>query len=224
MQHPISMGRALLLSCFALLTAAWLAGCAQPATESEMETGTSDLTGDETSVAAIKKAVADLDEEHVVLPDNLQTPNIDASTGATSEDSSLFGIDWYQKWAGGKSADHVWQNGSDLGKRCAWASVARYELLMKDRPDALAALRASHATWDGAFTNWNDDYGGKTATGKPAYGDAKAAEIKTTASGAAKWVSATARDGSCYLPTKKMVERFVASCKGRASMSSCTSI
>jgi hypothetical protein len=216
------MGRSLLFFV-SLAAMAWMAGCAQPTGESETDTGASDLTGDETSVAAIKKAVADLDVEHVEIPDTIKAPNIDASTGATSEDSSVFGIDWYQKWAGGKSADHVWQNGSDFGKRCAWASIARYELLMKADPDAFASLRTSHPKWDGSFTNWNDDYGGKSADGKAAYGDAKAAAIKTTASGAAKWVSATAKDGSCYLPTKAMVQSFVASCKSNDTMTSCES-
>lgn len=215
------MGRFLLFSLSLVVATAAMVGCAQPAGEQETDTGISDLTGDEGSVAAIKKAVSNLDEEHVQIPDGIKAPNIDATTGATSDDSSVFGIDWYQKWAGGKSADHVWQNGSDFGKRCAWASIARYELLMKDDPDAFASLRAAQSKWDGSFTNWNDDYGGKTAEGKPAYGDAKGASIKTTASGAAKWVSATARDGSCYLPTKKMVASFVASCK--TSMQSCES-
>lgn len=222
MQYLPSMGRALLSSCF-LLATVWMAGCGQPTAQEESETGTSDLTGDETSVAAIKRAVADLDEEHVAIPDGIEAPNLDASTGAISDDSSLFGIDWYQKWAGGKSADHVWQNGSDFGKRCAWASVARYELIVKADPDAFADLRAAHPTWDGDFTNWNDDYGGETADGKAAYGDAKAASIKTTASGAAKWVSATAKDGSCYLPTRAMVESFALSCAKSASMSGCAS-
>lgn len=214
------MGRGLLFSLFLVATAA-MVGCSQPEGETGTDTGTSDLTGDDASVAAIKKAVSDLDAEHVEIPDSIKAPNIDASTGATSEDSSVFGIDWYQKWAGGKSADHDWQNGSDFGKRCAWASIARYELLMKAEPDALAALRTSHPKWDGSFTNWNDDYGGKTADNKPAYGDAKSAGIKTTPSGAAKWVSATAKDGSCYLPTKKMLLGFAASCKDNATMSAC---
>lgn len=208
---------------FFLLTAtAALAGCAaQP--EEQAETGTSDLTGDEVSVAAIKKAVAAIDEEHVTLPASLKAPNIDAATGAESDDSSLFGIDWYQKWAGGKSADHDWQNGSDLGKRCAWAAVARYELILEGDRDAFASLRASHPTWDGSLTNQNDDYGGKTKDGKAAYGDAKSASIKTTPSGAAKWISATAKDGSCYLPTRAMVRSFVSSCKGNHTMASCAS-
>lgn len=216
------MGRGLLFFTLSLATAS-MAGCAQTEGDTGTDTGTSDLTGDDASVAAIKKAVSNLDEEHVTIPDSIKAPNLDASTGATSEDSSVFGIDWYQKWAGGKSADHDWQNGSDFGKRCAWASIARYELLMKADPNALAALRTSHPKWDGSFTNWNDDYGGKTADGKAAYGDAKSAEIKTTASGAAKWVSATAKDGSCYLPTKKMLQSFATACKDNATMASCTS-
>lgn len=215
------MGRGLFFCLSMLAATALVAGCAQPASEAETDTGTSDLTGDEVSVAAIKKAVGDLDEEHVTLPADLKAPSIDATTGAESEDSSVFGIDWYQKWAGGKSADHVWQNGSDFGKRCAWASIARYELLMKADPNVFASLRTAQSTWDGSFSNWNDDYGGKTSDGKAAYGDAKAASVKTTASGAAKWVSATAKDGSCYLPTRAMVQSFATSCK--ASMSSCES-
>jgi hypothetical protein len=214
------MARVLFSFCL-LAASAWMAGCAQPTESEDPGTGTSDLTGDEVSVAAIKKAVANLDEEHVSLPADLKAPNIDASTGAESDDSSLFGIDWYQKWGGGKSAAHVWQNGSDFGKRCAWASVARYELLLKSDPTALAALRTAQPKWDGNFTNWNDDYAGKSADGKAAIGDAKEALIKTTGSGNAKWVSATAKDGSCYLPTMKMLQSFIAECKD--SMASCES-
>ena len=218
------MGRGLLFFLTLLTATAALAGCAaQPDDGTTTDTGTSDLTGDEVSVAAIKKAVADIDEEHVTLPASLKAPNIDAATGAESDDSSLFGIDWYQKWAGGKSADHLWRSGSDFGKRCAWAAVARYEMILQGDRHAFASIRASHPKWDGSFTNWNDDYAGKSDDGKAAYGDAKSASIKTTASGAAKWVSATAKDGSCFLPTRAMVQSFVVSCKGDDLMSSCES-
>ncbi|MBX3233219.1 MAG: hypothetical protein KIT84_20720 [Labilithrix sp.] len=215
------MGRALLI-CVLLGAASFLGGCA-PALDEDTETGISDLTGDENQVAAIKKAVGDVDQEHVVLGASIVAPTIDASTGSESEGASLFGIDWHQKWAGGKSSDHEWANGSDLGRRCAWASIARFEAIMADPPEELADLRAKHDDWDGAFTNWNDDYGGTTKDGKPAYGDAKAARIMATPSGAVKWVSATAKDGSCYLPTKAMLSAFATSCAKKSSVAGCSS-
>lgn len=209
-----------LLLIVALGAVGLLAGCAATP-EENMGTEASDLTGDENQVAAIKRLVKDVDEEHVVLPAGITAPTIDASTGAESENASLFGIDWHQKWAGGKSADHDWASGSAFGRRCAWASIARFEVLMEDAPAELAKLRVDYKDWDGSFTNSNDDYGGTTKDGKPAYGDAKGAKITTTPSGNVKWVSATARDGSCYLPTRAMLVAYAKSCSDKKSIASC---
>ncbi len=217
MQHdPRPMRRVLLLASL-LSGATFVAGCAAQPTEDVATGDEQNLTADETGIAALKKAVADVDEEHVVLPEGLAAPGLNAGTGAKTDTTSLFGIDWYQKWAGGKSADHVWTNGSDFGRRCAWASVARFEAIMADPPPELTTFLASYTKWDGSFTNWNDDYGGKTADGLPAYGDAKSARLWAWRSTSSKWISATAQDGSCYLPTRTMVVAFVSACKAQAA-------
>ncbi len=213
------MGRLLALFTFVATGAALFAlpGCSA-GTEEDVEQGESNLTGDEGQLAALRRAVQDVDEEHVVLSDSVKAPRISAASGATPTDgASLYGIDWYQKWAGGLSADHDWDNGSELGKRCMWASVMRFEAIMKDPPAELSEYLSEYTKWDGSFYNWNDDYSGESKEGKPAFGDAKGARIWAWRTDLSKWISATAKDGSCYLPTRKMLVDFVTTCKAHAA-------
>lgn len=191
-------------------------GCAAAA--DEVGSGTSDLTSAGEDLGALRDAVADVEVEHVVLPGTIATPTADVSSGTRSDSgASLTSLDWYQKWAGGKTAAHAWSDGSDAGKRCAWASVLRFEAIIKDAPPELEGLLALQSKWTGTFQNWNNDYGGKTADGKPAYGNASGAYIFAPRSDVAKWVSATARDGSCFLPTKAMLVEYLSSCKAQVT-------
>ena len=197
------------------LLASVAAGCAAASTD-DVSSGSSDLTSTGDNLSALREAVKNVDEQHVVL-DAIPTPAADVTAGSKDATTSISSLDWYQKWAGGKTADHTWSDGSSFGKRCAWASVLRFEAIARDAPAELTALIAAQTKWDGTFQNWNNDYGGKTVDGKAAYGDASGAYIFAPRADVTKWVSATARDGSCYLPTKSMLVEYLTTCKAQVA-------
>jgi hypothetical protein len=170
----------------------------------EVAEGEANLSAESPSLEAIRAAVANVDEARVSLAD-IATPTESAKDGTRGEHGSLFDIDWHQKWPGGKSADHTWETGTPAAQRCAWASLLRFEAILGDPPPELLALRAKYTNWNGAFHNWNDDYSGSSAKGQAAYGDAKTASIVLNLPDRVSWVSATARDGTCHLPTRKML-------------------
>ncbi|MCW5832764.1 MAG: hypothetical protein KIS78_10170, partial [Labilithrix sp.] len=195
-----------LLFVTALASASVAVGCNAAAEPEEIAEGEQNLTEeDEEKLAKIRDAVKDVDQEHVVFDEDVTAPASSAGSGARSESASLYGVDWFQKWAGGLSADHGWQNGTVYGKRCMWASVARFEAIMKDAPPELDAFLAEYREWRGSFYNWNDDYSGTSEDGQPAFGEARGARLWAWRTGLSKWISATAKDGSCYLPTKTML-------------------
>jgi hypothetical protein len=164
--------------------------------------------------AIYKAAQANLDAPKVILAASLKAPKASPSSGArTDKGISLYGVDWFQKWPGGVSADHGWDNGSTFGKRCMWASLARFEAIMKDPPAELLALNESYDGWSGGFYNWVDDFSGKD--GATASSDASAPRLWAWQNGLSKWISQTAKDGSCLLPTRKMVAEYATSCKGK---------
>jgi hypothetical protein len=199
-----------LIGCF--FSVSLVVACGMNTTDEDAQ-GVSDLSADSNGMAKIRAAVKDVEQEHVVFTDDVTAPNESAGGGARTEHVSLYGVDWFQKWAGGRSADHDWSIGSTYGKRCMWASVARFEAIMKDPPPELTAFLADYSKWSGSFYNWNDDYGGTSADGEPAWGDARGARLWAWRTGLTKWISATAKDGSCYLPTRKMVVDYVSACK-----------
>jgi hypothetical protein len=211
----IMIGRLLTFALFASVAV----GCAAAAGD-EVGSGADDLTESGDNLSSLRLAVKDVEQEHVVLPAAIEAPTADVTAGSKGDGTAISGLDWYQKWAGGKTADHTWSDGSDLGKRCAWASVLRFEAIARQAPPELAALLAAQKKgWDGSFQNWNNDYGGKTAAGEPAYGNASGAYVFAPRSDVAKWVSSTAKDGSCYLPTKSMLLDFLTTCKAQVDKS-----
>lgn len=208
----------LVLTATALLSVSVMVGCSS-ASEEDVGSGEDNLTGTESHLAALRAAVKNVDQEHVVLSSSIKAPTDDAGAGATAEHATIYGVDWFQKWGGGRSADHDWANGSENGKRCMWASVLRFEAIMKNAPPELAEYLATYTKWDGSFYNRNDDYSGASEDGTPAFGDAKGARIWAWRTNLSKWISATAKDGSCYLPTRKMLVDYLAACKTHAAES-----
>jgi hypothetical protein len=189
-----------------------LAGCAAQTEQvddaEQSEDALTEQERDDRRIAKIREKVANVDEEHVTLDRRYNAPARSASSGARMEGVSLYGVDWFQKWPGGVSADHGWENGTEIGKRCMWAAVLRFEAIMKDPPPELKAFLAEYTRWSGSFYNWVDDYS------KPeSYGDASGARLWAWRTGLSKWISAAAKDGSCYLPTKQMVIDYAKACK-----------
>lgn len=207
------------LFAFALLGTSILAGCSADATseggEDDVDADESALTDaqkDERRVTVIRNKVQNVDEEHVVFNKRNKAPVKSAGSGARGEVASLYGVDWFQKWPGGVNADHGWDNGTEYGKRCMWAAVLRFEAIMKDPPAELKAFLAEYTKWSGSFYNWVDDYS------KPeSYGDASGARLWAWRTGLSKWISAAAKDGSCYLPTRQMVIDYAKACKDHAA-------
>lgn len=193
-----------------------LIGC-QATAEDDAAIDESNLTEHDAALAGIREAVHDVDQEHVTFAPSVRAPRESAASGAKAGKTSLYGVDWYQKWAGGRASDHDWAIGSEFGKRCMWASVARFEAIMAAPPSELTTFLGEYGKWDGSFYNWNDDFGGSSAEGKAAFGDAKGARLWAWRSSLVKWVSATAKDGSCYLPTRTMLMDFVTTCKAHAA-------
>ena len=84
---------------------------------------------------------------------------------------------------------------------------------MHTPPAELDSILAE-TTWEGRFFNWNDDY-----SEPDSQGDADGAELWAWQDHLIKWISQTARDGSCYLPTRAMLESAAVNCleTGRSS-------
>lgn len=200
----------------ALLGASLIAGCSSDvADEDELgedESALSEAQRDERRKTVIRIKVANVDQERVTFNVRSKSPVASPSSGARNETASLYGVDWFQQWPGGVSADHGWENGTELGKRCMWAAVFRFEAIMKDPPAELKAFLGEYSRWSGGFYNWVDDYS-KPESG----GDASGARLWSWRTGLSKWISAAAKDGSCLLPTKRMVIDYAKACKEHAA-------
>ncbi|MBS2014775.1 MAG: hypothetical protein JST00_17940 [Deltaproteobacteria bacterium] len=172
------------------------------------ESALSEEQRDVKRIEAIRKKVADVNQEKVTFSSRTKSPVRSAGSGSRTDTASLYGVDWFQKWPGGVSADHGWENGTEFGKRCMWAANLRFEAIMKEPPEELKAFRGEYTRWSGNFYNWVDDYS------KPeSYGDASGARLWAWRTGLSKWISQAAKDGSCFLPTKQMVADYVKACK-----------
>lgn len=204
----------------ALLGTFAITGCATEAGDpadgedgvGEDESALNEAQRDERRKTVIRNKVADVDVSKVSFHKSSKSPSSSPSSGARNETASLYGVDWFQKWPGGVNADHGWENGTEYGKRCMWAAVFRFEAIMKDAPAELKTFRAEYTQWGGGFYNWVDDFS------KPeAYGDASSARLWAWRTGLSKWISAAAKDGSCFLPTKQMVIDYAKACKEHAA-------
>jgi hypothetical protein len=118
---------------------------------------------------------------------------------------SLGGTEFWQKWTGGHNPTYSFEEGTDAGRLCMQAAAIRFEAIMVDAPAKLLELETA-TNWDGSFFNWNDDYSQATS------GDASGSRLWAWQTYLIKWISQTGRDGSCYLPTREMVERAATAC------------
>jgi hypothetical protein len=119
---------------------------------------------------------------------------------------NLGGTEFWQKWSGGHNPTYSFSEGTDKGRLCMQASAIRFEEIMKAAPEDLVKLNAD-TNWSGSFFNWNDDY-----SGPGAFGDASGARLWAWRTTLIKWISQTAKDGSCHLPTLDMVKRAATAC------------
>ena len=152
-------------------------------------------------------AARDVTVAHVVFADDAGYP--DSYDYPSTDGFRLSGTEFWQKWSGGHNPTYSFYEGTDAGRRCMQASAIRFEAVMADPPPALVELR-EQSNWSGSFFNWNDDYV------QADWGDASGARLWAWRTSLIKWISQTARDGSCHLPTLELVERAAADCLATA--------
>ncbi len=127
---------------------------------------------------------------------------------------NLGGTEFWQKWSGGHNPTYSFGEGTDAGRLCMQASAIRFETIMADAPAELVQLNAD-TNWSGSFFNWNDDF-----SGPGAYGDASGPRLWAWRTGLVKWISQTAKDGTCHLPTRDLVIKAANACleRGQGAM------
>ncbi|MGE3457195.1 MAG: hypothetical protein AB7O24_18930 [Kofleriaceae bacterium] len=149
----------------------------------------------------------DVTKPVVVFPPGTIAPtSYDYPTGA--QGLSLGGTEFWQKWSGGLNPTYSFEEGTDAGRLCMQASAIRFTEIMKDPPAEIVQLMET-TNWDGRFFNWNDDFS------KASY-DASAAKLWAWRTYLIKWISQTKKDGSCLLPTRKLVIDAAAECAATA--------
>lgn len=138
--------------------------------------------------------------EDLAAPESYDYPDVDRF--------ALNGTEFWQRWSGGHSPTFSFSEGTEQGRRCMQASAIRFETIVGDPPEGLIELLEG-SEWGGSFFNWNDDYTRGTS-------DGTGARLWAWRTGLVKWISQTNRDGSCYLPTRAMVDRLIESCLATA--------
>ncbi|MGE0869860.1 MAG: hypothetical protein AB7P03_14945 [Kofleriaceae bacterium] len=145
----------------------------------------------------------DVTKPVVVFPPGTIAPtSYEYPTG--TQGLSLGGTEFWQKWTGGLNPTYSFEEGTDAGRLCMQASAIRFTEIMKDPPPEIVQLMET-TNWDGRFFNWNDDFSNASY-------DASAAKLWAWRTYLIKWISQTKQDGSCLLPTRKLVIDAAAEC------------
>lgn len=152
-------------------------------------------------------AAKDVNLPVIQLDADLAVPDYERPSGV--DGFSLGGTEFWQRWEGGHNPTFSYSAGTDLGRKCMYASARRFEAIMREAPEAMHNLRES-TNWGGSFFNWNDDFSDPSAYRRP-----RGAVLWAWRTTLIKWISQTGPDGSCFLPTLEQVERAAASCQSR---------
>jgi len=136
-------------------------------------------------------------------------PAIDYTPARVDTGFGLGGTEFWQKWAGGHNPTYSYGAGTEAGRKCMLASAIRFETIMSDPPESIVELR-ENSNWSGRFFNWNDDFSESSS-------DARYAVLWAWRTGLIKWISQTAQDGTCFLPTRDVVDRAARNCLSAAS-------
>ncbi len=164
--------------------------------------------GDEVIVGDVEDPFAQAYD--VTLPVIYIDPAVPAPDYQSAQDITdgfgLGGTEFWQRWEGGHSPTFSYSAGTELGRKCMYASARRFEAIMQDAPESMRELR-ENTNWSGRFFNWNDDFSDESAYRRP-----RGAVLWAWRTGLIKWISQTGPDGSCFLPTLEQVERAAANC------------
>lgn len=147
----------------------------------------------------------------VTLPVIVIDPEVPAPDyeRANVSDFNLGGTEFWQRWPGGASPSFSYSAGTEMGRKCMYASARRFEAIMAQAPESMLKLKET-TNWGGSFFNWNDDYSDPSASQRP-----RGAVLWAWRTSLVKWISQTAADGSCFLPTLEQVERAARNCQSK---------
>lgn len=161
------------------------------------------------ATAETLKEIGALVDVTVVRP-NLLEPLPERYTAPNVGTVSMGGLEFRQKWSGGHNPTFSFNEGSELGRRCAQASAERFTAIMEDLPEEYEKLHAD-STWGGSFFNWNDDFSGENS-----FGDAVGPRLWGWRPHLIKWISQTSNDGACLLPTRELALEQANTCLATA--------
>lgn len=151
----------------------------------------------------------DVTKAVITFPDQTIAPTSYDYPQATG--FNLGGTEFWQKWSGGHNPTYSFSAGTDAGRLCMQASAIRFESIMANAPAELTQLDEA-TNWSGSFFNWNDDYSGPSS-----FGNASGPRLWAWRTGLIKWISQTAKDGSCHLPTRDLVIKAARTCLERGN-------
>ena len=189
------------------------AGCAAT-TEEDVEQGDDAFTQSEVdndpTLKALQAKAANVNQYEINV-DAIGVPVPNASVGADANGFSTRGLDWFKNPAVSYPNNKSWDQGSDTGKKCQWASLFRFQAIFADPPaEAIEMKNLQGGMWSGSFWSWTDDYASTDSVGQPTSSYA-------WSSGLWKWIGASGKDGLCRLPTKTMVARMMVACMQTAN-------
>jgi len=200
---------AALLASTALLVAA---GCSK-GEEDDTDTGedafSQTAVDNDPTLKALQARAANVNQYEINV-DDIAVPDPSASVGADANGFSTRGLDWFKNPAVSYPNNKSWDQGTDTGKKCQWASIFRFQAIFADPPaEALAMKDLQGGMWSGSFWSWVDDYASTDSVGQPT-------QSYAWSSGLWKWIAASGKDGLCRIPTKTMIKRMMIACKTKA--------
>jgi hypothetical protein len=163
---------------------------------------------------ALQERAADV-EQYEINVDDIAVPVANASTGASVNGFSTRGLDWFKNPAVSYPSNKSWDQGTDTGKKCQWASIFRFNAIFSDAPEEATAMRelvlpdGRRGMWSGSFWSWTDDYASTDSVGEPTASYA-------WSSGLWKWIGASGKGGICRIPTRTMVVGMMKACRAQA--------
>lgn len=161
------------------------------------------------TLKALRARASDVNKYEINVAD-VAVPGPSAAGGHSVNGFSTRGLDWFKNPAVSYPDNKRWEQGTDTGKKCQWASIFRFEAIFSDPPsEAVAMLNMPNGMWHGSFWSWTDDYASTNSVGVPTRSYA-------WSTGLWKWIGASGKDGLCRLPTKTMVAKMMVACKKHA--------
>jgi hypothetical protein len=158
------------------------------------------VDGQDRAIKSIQLAVSDVTKEVVTFAENAPVPSEPAES-ATVGTASLIAPIFPEQGIGAKTK---WSEGSLAAQRCAWASKLRFVALMRSADQATLDVFAKtpekakmkSLVWDESVPS---DFSNPAA-------------IRWNTGRSAEW-HATAIKGACVLPTRAVLESYIADCK-----------